>query len=191
MWRDRLAWQVTLFMGLQSLHFYAVSAWTPTVFVDAGRTPAEAGLLLSLAGVVGLVCSAVAPSIAMRRASQSGLVVALCAFYVAGYAGLILAPGTAPALWMVLLGIAQGSMLALGLLLITLRSPDTAHTAELSAMAQGVGYTIAALGPFGLGAVHDLTGGWTWPLVLMTALVVPVMILGARAGRDRHVLPGP
>jgi MFS transporter, CP family, cyanate transporter len=189
-WRDRLAWQVTLFMGLQSLQFYAVSAWTPTIFIAVGRTPAEAGLLLSLAGVVGLVCSAVAPILAMRRRSQSGLVVGVCAFYLAGYAGLILMPGAAPALWMVLLGIAQGSMIALGLLLITLRSPDAAHTTELSAMAQGVGYTLAALGPFGLGAIHDLTGGWTWPLIVMAALVVPLVIVGIGAGRDRHVLDG-
>ena len=190
-WRDPLAWQVTLFMGLQSLHFYAIAAWTPTIFVDAGRTPAEAGLLLSLAGFVGLVCSATAPTIAMRRPSQSAVVIATCTFYVAGYAGLILAPGTVPALWMVLLGVAQGSNIALGLLLITLRSPDAAHTSELSAMAQGVGYTLAALGPFGLGAVHDLTGGWTWPLVLMTVLVIPTVIVGTRAGRDRHVLGTP
>jgi CP family cyanate transporter-like MFS transporter len=186
--RDPLAWQVTLFMGLQSLQFYATSAWIPTIYVDAGRSPAEAGLLLSLAGIVGLVFSATMPSLAMRRPSQSALVTVTCLFYVAGYAGLILAPGTLPALWMVLLGVAQGSNIALGLLLITLRSPDTAHTAELSAMAQGIGYTLAAVGPFGLGALHDLTDGWTVPLVVMAVLVVPTVLMGIGAGRDRHVL---
>lgn len=100
--RDPLAWQVTLFMGLQSLHFYAVAAWIPTIFLDAGRSPAEAGLLLSLAGAVGLVFSATVPSLAARRRRQSGLVAVVCAFYMAGYAGLILAPGTLSALWMVL-----------------------------------------------------------------------------------------
>lgn len=188
--RDPLAWQVTLFMGLQSLQFYATSAWIPTIYVDAGSSPAEAGLLLSLAGIVGLVFSATMPSLAMRRRSQSALVTATCLFYVAGYAGLILAPGTLPALWMVLLGVAQGSNIALGLLLITLRSPDTAHTAELSAMAQGIGYTLAAVGPFGLGALHDLTDGWTVPLVAMVVLVVPTVLMGIGAGRDRHVLTG-
>ncbi|WP_433036983.1 CynX/NimT family MFS transporter [Actinomycetospora sp. CA-053990] len=186
--RDPLAWQVTLFMGLQSLQFYATSAWIPTIYTDAGRSPAEAGLLLSLAGIVGLVFSATMPSLAMRRPSQSALVTVTCLFYVAGYAGLILAPGTLPALWMVLLGVAQGSNIALGLLLITLRSPDTAHTAELSAMAQGIGYTLAAVGPFGLGALHDLTDGWTVPLVVMAVLVVPTILMGIGAGRDRHVL---
>ena len=152
------------------------------------RSRAEAGLLLSLAGIVGLVFSATMPSLAMRRRSQGGIVTATCVFYLAGYAGLILAPGSLPALWMVLLGVAQGSNIALGLLLITLRSPDTAHTSELSAMAQGVGYTLAALGPFGLGALHDLSGGWTVPLAVMAVLVVPTVVVGIGAGRDRHVL---
>ncbi|MDD7964172.1 CynX/NimT family MFS transporter [Actinomycetospora lemnae] len=186
--RDPLAWQVTLFMGLQSLQFYAMSAWIPTIFVDAGRTPAEGGFLLSLAGFVGLVFSATAPSFAMRRPSQSLVVTTTCLFYVAGYVGLLLAPDTLAVLWMVLLGIAQGSNIALGLLLITLRSPDTEHTAELSAMAQGVGYTLAALGPFALGALHDATGGWTVPLVVMLVLVAPLIAVGWGAGRDRHVL---
>ncbi|GAA4885597.1 CynX/NimT family MFS transporter [Actinomycetospora straminea] len=186
--RDPLAWQVTLFMGLQSLQFYALSAWIPTIFVDAGRTPAEGGLLLSLAGFVGLVFSATAPSFAMRRPSQSLVVTTTCLFYVVGYVGLLLAPDSLAVLWMVLLGIAQGSNIALGLLLITLRSPDTEHTAELSAMAQGVGYTLAALGPFALGALHDATDGWTVPLVVMLVLVVPLIAVGWGAGRDRHVL---
>ncbi|MEJ2890486.1 CynX/NimT family MFS transporter [Actinomycetospora aeridis] len=186
--RDPLAWQVTLFMGLQSLQFYALSAWIPTIFVDAGRTPAEGGLLLSLAGFVGLVFSATAPSFAMRRPSQSVVVVTTSMFYVVGYGGLILAPQSFSVLWMVLLGVAQGSNIALGLLLITLRSPDTEHTAELSAMAQGVGYTLAALGPFALGALHDASGGWTVPLVVMLVLVVPLLVVGWGAGRARHVL---
>ena len=186
--RDALAWQVTLFMGLQSLQFYAATAWIPTVFVDAGRTRAEAGLLLSLAGLVGLFCSALVPSLAVRLRSQGAVVAVTCLFYVAGYVGLIVAPGSLPALWMLLLGVAQGSNIALGLLLITLRSPDTAHTSELSAMAQGIGYTLAALGPFALGALHDLSGGWTVPLVVMIVLVVPTALVGIGAGRDRHVL---
>lgn len=186
--RDPIAWQVTLFMGLQSLQFYAMSAWIPTIFVDAGRTPAEGGLLLSLAGFVGLVFSATAPSFAMRRPSQSAVVVTTTLFYVVGYVGLLAAPGSLAALWMVVLGIAQGSNIALGLLLITLRSPDTEHTAELSAMAQGIGYTLAALGPFALGALHDASGGWTLPIVVMLVLVVPLVIVGWGAGRDRHVL---
>ena len=190
-WRSRLAWQVTLFMGLQSLHFYAVTAWVPTIFVDAGRTPAEAGVLLALAGLTGLVASSTAPSLALRRRSQSGLIVALCLLYPVAYVGLLVAPSRGAVVWMLVLGLAQGAMIALGLLMITLRAPDPTAVGELSGMAQGVGYVLAALGPFGLGALHDLTGSWTVPLLVMLVLVVPVTLAGAAAGRDRQVSRAP
>ena len=189
-WRDPLAWRVTLFMGLQSLHYYALTAWVPTLFVDAGRTPAQAGLLLSLAGLVGLVASLVAPVVATRRRSQSGLVAGMCALYAVGYGGLLLAPSAGAVVWMVVLGLVQGANIALGLLLITLRARDAEQAGELSAMAQGVGYVLAASGPFGLGALHDATGSWTVPLLVMLVLVVPVALAGLGAGRDRHVGDG-
>ena len=186
-WRDRLAWQVTLFMGLPSLHFYALNAWIPTIFVDAGRTPSQAGLLLGLAGLVGLVGSVAAPPLAVRRRAQSGLIVGLCLLYPVGYVGLLVAPVAGAPVWMVVLGLAQGAMIALGLLMITLRAGDPRAVGELSGMAQGVGYVLAALGPFGLGALHDLTGTWTVPLVVMLVLAVPVTVFGALAGRARQV----
>ena len=187
LWRDPLAWSVTLFMGLQSLHYYALTAWVPTIFVDAGRTPSQAGLLLGLAGVFGLVASAVTPLLATRLRHQSGLIAALAVLYVVGYVGLLVSPGTGAVLWMALLGIVQGANIALALLLIALRSPDAAHTSQLSGMAQGVGYCLAALGPLALGALHDATGSWSVPLIVLLVLVAPVVVAGVLAGRARHV----
>ena len=187
LWTSPLAWAVTLYMGLQSLHFYAVTAWVPTLFVDAGLGRSEAGLLLGLSGVFGLVASALTPLLATRLRRQSALVAVLALLYVVGYGGLLLAPATGAVLWMALLGTVQGANLAVALLLITLRSPDAAHTTQLSGMAQGVGYCLAALGPLALGALHDATGGWSVPLVVMVVLVVPTVVAGVLAGRDRHV----
>jgi CP family cyanate transporter-like MFS transporter len=187
LWRSPLAWQVTLVMGLQSLQFYALTAWAPTIFVDGGRTPTAAGLLLSLAGVSSLVTSAVTPVLAARSRTQHHLVVLLIALWVVGYLGLLLAPGALAPLWMVLIGLGQGVGISLGLTLITLRSPDAAHTSELSGMAQGVGYVLAAAGPLALGAIHDATGSWTAPVVTLLVLLVPLAVAGAGAARDRHV----
>jgi MFS transporter, CP family, cyanate transporter len=187
LWRNPLAWQVTLTMGLQSLQFYSLTAWAPTLFVDAGVPAAEAGLLLSLAGIASLPTSALTPVLAARRPTQHHLLVALLALWGVGYTGLVLAPVAAGWVWMVLLGLGQGVGISLGLTLITLRSPDAAHTSELSGMAQGVGYVIASAGPLLLGAVHDLTGGWTAPLLVLIALLVPLGIAGVGAVRDRHV----
>jgi MFS transporter, CP family, cyanate transporter len=192
LWGSPLAWQVTLLMGLQSLQFYAFTAWAPTLFVERGRTPAEAGLLLSLTGLASLVTSAITPVLATRRPTQFHLVVVLVGLWVVGYGGLLLAPDGTAALWMVLIGLGQGVGISLGLTLIALRSPDAAHTSELSGMAQGVGYVVAAAGPFALGAIRDATGGWTWPVVTLLVLLVPLTVAGLGAARDRHVgLPAP
>ncbi|GAA4848705.1 CynX/NimT family MFS transporter [Actinomycetospora corticicola] len=187
LWRSPLAWQVTLFMGLQSLQFYSFTAWAPTLFVERGRTPSEAGLLLGLTGVASLVTSALTPVLATRRPSQFHLVAALIGLWVVGYLGLLLAPDASAPLWMAVIGLGQGVGISLALTLITLRSPDAAHTSELSGMAQGVGYVLAAGGPFVLGAVRDLTGGWTWPIVGLLVCLVPLAVAGTGAARDRHV----
>ncbi|WP_018333136.1 CynX/NimT family MFS transporter [Actinomycetospora chiangmaiensis] len=187
LWNSALAWQVTLLMGLQSLQFYSFTAWAPTLFVERGRTPAEAGLLLSLTGLASLVTSAFTPVFATRRPTQFHLVAALVGLWVVGYLGLLLAPDGSAPLWMVIIGLGQGVGISLGLTLITLRSPDAAHTSELSGMAQGVGYVVAAAGPFVLGAIRDATGGWTWPVITLLVLLVPLAIAGAGAARDRHV----
>ena len=191
LWRSPLAWQVTLVMGLQSLQFYALTAWAPTIFVDEGRSATEAGLLLSLAGVCSLVTSAITPVLAARSRTQYHLIALLVALWVVGYLGLLLAPGTLAPLWMVLIGLGQGVGISLGLTLITLRSPDAAHTSELSGMAQGVGYVLAATGPLALGAIHDATGSWTAPIITLLVLLVPLAAAGVGAARDRYVAGTP
>jgi MFS transporter, CP family, cyanate transporter len=187
LWSSPLAWQVTLVMGLQSLQFYALTAWAPTIFVDEGRSATEAGLLLSLAGLCSLVTSAITPVLAARSRTQHHLVALLIALWVVGYVGLLLAPGAIAPLWMALIGLGQGVGISLGLTLITLRSPDAAHTSELSGMAQGVGYVLAAAGPLALGAIHDATGSWTVPIITLLVLLVPLALAGIGAARDRHV----
>jgi CP family cyanate transporter-like MFS transporter len=94
----------------------------------------------------------------------------------------------------VVFGIGMGINFALAMSLIVLRSPDTHHVAELSRMAQSVGYTVAAFGPLVAGALHDMTGGWTAPLAVILALTVPELICGltaARPGLVAGVVSGP
>ena len=187
-WRSPLAWQVTLLMGLQSLHFYAVTTWAPTVFVDRGFTPVQGGLLLALAGAVSLPANYLTPVLAARRPTQHHLVVALVVLLAAGYVGVLLAPGLAVA-WMALIGLGQGVGLSLGHTLITLRSRHADGTSELSGMAQGVGYCLAAAGPIGLGGLRDASGGWTLPFLVLLLALVPLAVAGLGASRDRTVSP--
>ncbi|NMH98125.1 MFS transporter [Pseudonocardia sp. K10HN5] len=186
LWRDPLAWQVTVFMGLQSLSFYAAVAWLPTLFVERGADPSTAGWMLALASFVGIASSLLTPMLADRMRRQSGLVLAVTAVTAAGLVGVITVPG---AEWvsMAVLGLGQGAAISVALTLIVLRAPDGAHASQLSGMAQSVGYVVAAAGPFAVGALHDLTGAWTVPLVVLALLLVPQGAVGAAAGRDRLV----
>jgi MFS transporter, CP family, cyanate transporter len=189
LWRDGLAWQVTAFMGLQSLGYYAVSTWIPAVFADRGFDPVAAGWLLSLASFVGIAGSMAAPLLATRFRRQRLIAAGVTGVTALGLLGVIALPG-AELVSMALLGFGQGAALGLALTLVALRSPDAAHASQLSGMAQSIGYVVAASGPFLVGAVHDATGTWTVPLVLLLVLFAPQGVVGVLAGRDRWVRSG-
>jgi MFS transporter, CP family, cyanate transporter len=185
--RDPLAWQITVYFGLQSLSFYAVLGWLPSMYRDFGASPALAGFLLSLSGLVQIPVSLVLPGLAGRARNQIAYVVAGTAVIGAGLVGVLLAPMAAPYLWVSLIGVGQGACFALGLNLFVLRTRRVTDTARVSAMAQSIGYTLCAFGPLLVGVLHDVTGSWTAPLVLLLALIVPQFVTGALAGRDRTV----
>ena len=89
---------------------------------------------------------------------------------------------------MTLLGLGQGASISLALSYIAWRSPDARHTAQVSTMAQGFGYLLASLGPIAIGALHSASGSWTVPLAVLAALLVPQLIAGVLASRERLVL---
>jgi CP family cyanate transporter-like MFS transporter len=185
--RSPLAWQLTVFFGLQSLSFYAVLGWLPSMYRDFGASPALAGFLLSLSGLVQIPVSLVLPGLASRAWNQVGYAVGATIVIGIGLAGVLLAPMAAPYLWVSLVGMGQGACFALGLNLFVLRTRRVIDTARVSAMAQSVGYTLCAFGPLLVGVLHQVSGSWTPPLVLLLALLVPQLVCGALAGRDREL----
>src|SRR5215210_5701429 len=187
LWRSPLAWQVTLFMGLQSLAYYVTLTWLPEILRDEGLSVARAGWMLGLSQAVAIVTMFLAPVLAGRRPSQQGAVVAAAALSAAGILGLLVAGGTATTLWVVLLGLGQGACFSLALAFFALRAPDPEHAAALSGMAQSVGYLLAAFGPALFGVLRDATHAWTIPLELLLAVVVCLLIAGLGAARDAQV----
>lgn len=187
LWGERLAWQVSLFMGMQSFLFFAVSSWTPTMLIDGGMSDGRAGAMLSLMNIVGLFASFAAPILAQWGPDQRWLIAVVMAIWAIAIGGLVISPLTWTPLWMICFGIAAGAALSIALSLIVLRAPDTVHAAALSGMAQGVGYLIASTGPFLLGALHDAFGGWRIPMATALLMLVPTLIAGLGAGRKRLV----
>lgn len=185
LWRDRIAWYVTALLALLALQFYSMAAWLPDVYRDEGMSAASAGGVLSIALIVGLPLGLGVGVAAERLHDQRPIALAAIAPALAGWLGVLLAPMAAPGLWAALLGCGFGIGFPLVLTLMVLRAPDVRHAAELSSMSQSVGYTVAAIGPVAIGALHDLTGAWTVPLIVLTAAVAPMTAIALAACRPR------
>lgn len=185
--RSPLAWQVTLFMGSQSLVAYVVIAWMPTIFTDHGMGKGEAGLVFAFSTLLQMAGSFVVPVLAGRMRRQRLLGVAVSALMACGVVGLLMAPVVGAWLWAALLGVGQGGALGLALTMMVLRSGDAHTAARLSGMAQTGGYLLAAVGPLALGAVHQTTNGWTVPLLLLLTVCAGLALLAMGAGRNRRI----
>ncbi|MFJ4871101.1 CynX/NimT family MFS transporter [Streptomyces sp. NPDC088757] len=186
-WRSALAWQVTLFMGLQSLWTYVLIAWMPTIFVDHGMDRSTAGVVFAFNNLVQVAGAFVVPLLAGRMRSQRPLIVLVTTLVAAGYAGLMVAPVEGAWLWSALLGVGQGGAVGLALTLIVLRSRDAVTAAGLSGMAQTVGYLLAAAGPLAAGSLHETTGSWTAPICGVLGVCATALAVGLLAARNRTV----
>jgi CP family cyanate transporter-like MFS transporter len=187
LWGSPIAWQVTIAMGTQSMVFFGIAAWLPTMLQDEGMSEARAGAMLSLMTVAGLGGSFITPILANRRQDQVWLAPITAALCGLSIIGLIIVPTTLTFVWTLALGFGLGMALSLMLMLMILRAPDAHRTSELSGMAQGVGYLLASTGPILVGALRDITGGWTVPFTFIALLLIPFTISAMLAGRDRMV----
>lgn len=185
-WRSPLAWSVTAFMGLQSFGYYVVITWLPSLLASHGSNPASAGWLLFTYQIVSVTTALALPLVIGRMAGQR---VAACAASLCcglGYAGLSLAPGLA-VVWTIVAGIGGGGCFVLALSFLGLRANSASQAAALSAMAQSVGYLIAAVGPFLFGLLHDATGSWALSSVALLASAVIMSVAAIGAGRPVQV----
>ncbi len=187
--RSALAWQVALFMGLQSMTFYVLLAWLPDLLQSRGVDAAYAGWLLALSQGVGIFGTLLVPTWAGRLYDQRLPVALLLLLETVGIGGLLL-PGTTLAPFLVgLIGFALGGTFGLSLLFIVLRAPDTETATELSGVAQSVGYLLAATGPIVFGLLHDVTDAWTVPLVFLLLVIGGKVAMGLGAARRREIHP--
>lgn len=184
--RSPTAWALAVFFGLQATAAYVTMGWMAQIFRDAGVSARSAGLLLALTMLVGVPLAFVIPRLAARLPHQGPIALALGACGLAGYAGLYFAPaGGAPA-WALLLGVSNCAF-PLALTMVGMRARTGAGVARLSGFAQSTGYLISVPGPLLVGVLYQHSGGWGLPLALMTALMIPQMLVGVLAGRDRTV----
>ena len=184
--RTRLGLAMAAFFGLQSLQAYAIFGWFATLWRDAGFSAAQAGGLVGLVAATSIPLSTWAPRAVARPGNQRAVLLGIMLLYPVGYLGLVVAPHSLAILWAVVLGAATVTF-PMVLTLIGLRAATPEGTAALSSFTQSTGYLLAAIGPFGVGVLHEASNGWTVPLLALATLTVPMLVLGTYLARPGYV----
>jgi CP family cyanate transporter-like MFS transporter len=183
LWRNGIAWAITIFMGAQSLIFYTFTAWLPDYLIERGMSAAGAGAVLASGQVAGLLMSLAAPIVAGRYADQRPVTFLALLVTAVGFVGLLTTEAV-PTLWVMCVMVGPGASISLALLFMVLRSTSTAQTGQVSGMAQSVGYLLAAVGPVAIGALHDVTGSWTIAMAALGLAVIPQAAATMLAGKN-------
>ena len=187
MLRSPLAWKITVFMGAQSLIFYTLITWLPTILTANGYDIHLAGWGVFIFQFASIPFTFIIPVIADRMKNQVMLAFVSSGLILAGIIGLLAGLSELSILWVVFLGVGNGSAFSLSMMFFTLGTKDGYEAAELSGMAQSLGYLLAAVGPVLVGGLQDITGSWTLPLSMMALFAIVMLIMGVASGKNKQV----
>ncbi len=186
-WRSAVAWQVTIFMVLQAMMSFSVFAWLAPILRERGVDGGTAGLIVSASIVLQMLGSLFAPALAARFRDQRAINTVVALMTGGGFALSIFGPLDFIWVWTGLLGLGQGSLTAVALTMIMLRTRDGHTAAHLSGMMQGVGYGLGSTGTLMVGQLHQATGSFAAAGVLFLVVGALAAVFGYRAGRDRFI----
>ena len=187
--RSPISWAIVGFFGLQSLGFYAILGWLPTLLIASGQTPEQAGGYLGLATAVGIPAGLILSGVIGRFKSLAWWAATASGSTLVGYI-LLLATFNNSSLIVpacVLIGLGQASTFPMSLSIIGTRASTKAQTTQLSAMAQGWGYLLAAAGTFLVGLIADLAHTWVPSVIVLVALTAVQVGVGFYSGRPGQI----
>ncbi|WP_316689862.1 CynX/NimT family MFS transporter [Pseudonocardia sp. H11422] len=181
-WRRPIVWGLTAAFAGQAFAYYGVTAWLPLLLRDErGLSDSAAGFSSSIFQVAAIVGAFGVPAL-LRLWSPRPVLLVVCAAWSALPLGLLLAPQWWP-LWCGLGGAAQGGGITVIFSMIVLRARSLAENRSMSALVQGGGYVVAATGPTVVGTVHEATGGWTAPLLVVLGSIALLTVAGSLSAR--------
>jgi CP family cyanate transporter-like MFS transporter len=184
-WRRPLAWGLLIAFSGQAFSYYGITAWLPTLLADEqGLSRSAAGVSSSLFQLLAIVGAFSVPALVAWWGRPSLVLLAVTGLWATLPLGLLFAPSLWP-LWCSLAGAAQGGGITIIFIAIIRRSRDLTENRRMSALVQGGGYTVAATGPLVIGALHDASGGWTVPLLVILGAVAVMAVAGAPAAGGR------
>lgn len=177
MWRTTFAWQIAIFMGLQSLLFYTVASFLPSIWVSKGLSAVSAGQMGSVFQFMAPVSILSLTWLVNRGRPIQALAVFAAVLNVVGILGVSHLSTDLAWLWSGMMGMGCSAIFTLSMMLFSMRTYTTNQASELSGMAQAVGYVIAFFGPLGTGWLHEMTGSWSMPLFIMLILMIVNVVI--------------
>ncbi|MGM8889720.1 MFS transporter [Psychrobacter sp. 1Y1] len=177
MWRTTFAWQIAIFMGLQSLLFYTVASFLPSIWVSKGLSAVSAGQMGSVFQFMAPVSILSLTWLVNRGRPIQALAVFAAVLNVVGILGVSYLSTDLAWLWSGMMGMGCSAIFTLSMMLFSMRTYTTNQASELSGMAQAVGYVIAFFGPLGTGWLHETTGSWSVPLFIMLILMIVNVVI--------------
>ncbi|WP_227500335.1 MFS transporter [Psychrobacter arcticus] len=172
MWRTGFAWQIGIFLGIQSLLYYTVASFLPSILVSKGMSAVSAGQMGSVFQFMAPLAILSLTWLINRGRPTQALAVFAAVLNVIGILGLSYTSTDLAWLWAGFMGAGCSAIFTLSIMLFSLRTYTTNQASELSGMAQFVGYIIAFFGPLGTGWLHEVTDSWDLPLLITLILMI-------------------
>jgi CP family cyanate transporter-like MFS transporter len=185
-WTHPVGWQVSMFFALHSFIFYSIVDWFASYAATRGIPLAASGMMLFVYQLVAAAANVGIAPVLRRARSQVLIGVACGVTLLVGTIGLLVTPGLSM-LWLLFAGLGAGMSLVATLAFFGLRTSDHHQAAALSGMAQFIGYTGGAAGPLLMGLIHDATGSWTPPLLILIVSSAALAVFAGLAGRRRII----
>lgn len=185
--RSKQAWNISLFMGLQSLIYYCLVAFLPTVLMEYEMSKSAAGWVFSILQLAMLPVMLISPIVASKMKDPKSLIYLIGVLYSAGISMLLLLKDQYIYFTAILLGIAGGLAFSLAILFLSARSKTMVGTIKISGKAQSIGYLIAAFGPPLFGKLHDYALSWSYSFYFLLLVIVLMTVFGRRSASPRFV----
>ena len=186
-YKSKIAWSISFFMGLQSLIYYCIIAWLPIILINYGMKKEDAGWILSYLQFAMLPITFIGPIIASRMKNQKILIYFISLCFILAFLLLNFYNIKFVVLAAILLGIANGLAFSLVMLLFSMRTKSPISAVKLSGMSQSIGYLLAGFGPPIFGKLFELTNQWAYSFYFLLLISIILCISGVYAVQNKTI----
>jgi MFS transporter, CP family, cyanate transporter len=177
--RQPRTWLLIGCFGIINGGYGLVIAWLAPAYLALGWNAEQSGTLVAWLALAQTLSGLGLPLLAAHRLDRRPWMGLAVLMQIVGFSGLWLAPTLAPLLWCLLCGAGLGGSFSLIMVIALDHLPDPRRAGTLSSLMQGVGFMLAATGPWVAARLHEETGNfgaaWLWQLgglAIMSLLVL-------------------